>query len=69
MKPQPRCFFKQAIDNNRFPNKIVMDKSGSNFEGLENINFLLMLAGIISFIEIHQESYETDDGLQSILFC
>jgi putative transposase len=45
-------FFKQAIDNNGFPNKVVMDKSGSNFVGLENINFLLMLAGIISFIEI-----------------
>jgi uncharacterized membrane protein len=29
-----------------------MDKSGANYAGLENINMLLMLAGLISFIEI-----------------
>ena len=34
-----------------------MDKSGANFVGLENINFLLMLAGIISFVEILQIKY------------
>ena len=39
------AFFKQAIDNNGFPKKVVMDKSGANYVGLENINFLLMLAG------------------------
>ena len=46
------AFFKQAIDNNGFPKKVVMDKSGANYVGLENINFLLMLAGLISFVEI-----------------
>ena len=50
-------FFKQAIDNNGFSKKVVMDKSGSNFVGLENINFLLMLAEIISFVEILQIKY------------
>ena len=50
-------FFKQAINNNGFPKKVVMDKSGANFVGLENINFLLMLAGIISFVEILQIKY------------
>jgi putative transposase len=54
-----------------------MDKSGANFVGLENINVLLMLAGIISFVEIIQikylnniieqdhrfiKNYETNDG-------
>ena len=34
-----------------------MDKSGANFVGLENINFLRMLAGIISFVEILQIKY------------
>jgi putative transposase len=34
-----------------------MDKSGASFVGLENINFLLMLAGIISFVEILQIKY------------
>ena len=51
------AFFKQAIDNNGFPKKVVMDKSGANYAGLENINFLLMLAGIISFVEILQIKY------------
>jgi len=31
-----------------------MDKSGANYAGLENINLLPLLAGIISFIEIIQ---------------
>jgi len=43
---------KQAIDNNDFPKKIVIDKSSTSYAGLENINLLPMLAGIISFIEI-----------------
>ena len=51
------AFFKQAIDNNGFPKKVVMDKSGANYAGLENINILLMLAGIISFVEILQIKY------------
>ena len=33
-----------------------MDKIGANnYAGLENINFLLMLAGLISFVEILQK--------------
>ena len=51
------AFFKQAIDANGFPNKVVMDKSGANYAGLENINILLMLAGLISFVEILQVKY------------
>jgi putative transposase len=51
------AFFRQAIDGNGFPVKVVMDKSGANQAGLENINFLLMLAGLISFIEILQVKY------------
>ena len=31
-------FFKQAINGNGFPHKIVMDKSGANYAGIENIN-------------------------------
>lgn len=34
-----------------------MDKSGANYAGLENINILLMLAGLLSFIEIFQVKY------------
>ena len=42
---------------NGFPKKVVMDKSGANYAGLENINILLMLAGLISFVEILQVKY------------
>jgi putative transposase len=51
------AFFRQAIDGNGFPHKVVMDKSGANHAGLENMNCLLMLAGLISFIEICQVKY------------
>jgi hypothetical protein len=33
-----------------------MDKSGANYAGNENINTLLMLAGLISFIEYAKSS-------------
>jgi putative transposase len=38
------AFFKQVIRSNRLPEKVVMDKSGANYAGLENINILLMFA-------------------------
>ncbi len=44
------AFFKQAIDANGFPGKVVMDKSGANYAGIENINMLLMLAGLICWL-------------------
>ena len=34
-----------------------MDKGGANYAGLENVNILLMLAGLISFVEILQVKY------------
>jgi putative transposase len=49
--------FRQAIGTNGFPGKVVMDKSGANYAGIENINMLLMLAGLICFIEICQVKY------------
>jgi len=56
-KAAASTFFKQAIDTNGFPNKVVMDKSGANYAGLESINMLLLLAGLLSFIEICQVKY------------
>ena len=38
------AFFKQAIDANGFSSKVVMDKSGANYAGIENINMLLMFS-------------------------
>jgi len=41
------AFFKQAIDVNGFAKKVIMDKSGANYAGLENINMLLMLGRLV----------------------
>jgi len=51
------AFFKQAIGDNGLPDKVVIDKSGANNAGLENINILLFLAGLICFIDILQVKY------------
>ena len=51
------AFFKQTIDTKGFPHKVVMDNSGANYSDIENINVLLMLAGLILFIEIRQVNY------------
>jgi putative transposase len=45
------AFFKQAINNNGLPDKVVMDKSGANYAGLANINLLLILAGFATLID------------------
>ncbi len=63
------AFFKQAIDTNGFPNKVVMDKSGANCAGLENINMLLMLAGLISFVEILQVKYLPVHGIMTVVLA
>jgi len=55
-------FFKQAINGNGFPHKVVMDKSGANYAGIENINLLLMLAGLISFFH---SAKATIDGIET----
>ena len=57
MREAATAFFKQAINVNGLPSKVVMDKSCANYVGLETINFLLRLAGLISFVEIRQVKY------------
>ena len=51
------AFFKQAIDNSGLPSKVVIDKSGANDAGLENINILFFLAGLYCFIDILKVKY------------
>jgi putative transposase len=51
------AFFKQAIDYNGLPSKVVIDKSGANNVGLENINVLIFLVGLLCFIEILKVKY------------
>ena len=45
------------IDNNGRPEKVVIDKSGANLAGLQNINWLLLLQGWFWLIGILQVKY------------
>ena len=47
------AFFKQAIAHHGLPKKIVIDKSGANNAGLENINLLFFLAGFFVLYRHH----------------
>ena len=51
------AFFKRTIENNGIPEKVVIDKSGANFAGLQNMNIYLMLYGCFQFIDILQVKY------------
>ena len=50
-------FFAQAIRNNGWPDRVVIDKSGANNAGLENMNMLLVLTGLCRLIEVLQVKY------------
>lgn len=52
-----RRFFKQAIDNNNAPEKVVIDKSGANSAGLLWTNVILKFANDSKLIEILQVTY------------
>jgi putative transposase len=51
------AFFARTIKNNGWPEKVVIDKSGANLAGLQNINWLLLLQGWFWLIEILQVKY------------
>jgi putative transposase len=51
------AFFARAIGNNGFPDRVVIDKSGTNLAGLQNMNCLLLLNGWCWLIEILQAKY------------
>lgn len=48
------AFFTRAIGNNDFPDRVVIDKSGANLAGLQNMNYLLILNGWFWLIDILQ---------------
>lgn len=51
------AFFKKAIGSNGWPDKVVIDKSGSNTAGLFNMNCLLAMCGWCWLITIRQTKY------------
>jgi putative transposase len=51
------AFFARTISHNGFPDKVVIDKSGANLAGLENMNCMLILNGWYWLIEVLQVKY------------
>ena len=51
------AFFIRAIGNNGFPDKVVIDKSGSNAAGLFNMNCLLVMHNWCWLIAVLQVKY------------
>jgi len=51
------AFFKRAIQHNGFPHKVVIDKSGANLAGLNNVNCALLLSCWFWLIEVLQVKY------------
>ena len=51
------AFFTRLIGNNGFPDKVVIDKSGANLAGLQNMNCLLILNEWFWLIEVLQVKY------------
>ena len=51
------AFFTRTIGNNIFPDKVVIDKSGANLAGLQNMNCLLIFNGWYWLIEVLQIKY------------
>ena len=50
-------FFACSIRNDGCPDRVVIDKSGANAAGLENMNLLLLLSGWCWLIEVLQVKY------------
>ena len=57
-EPAARRFFQKAIKQHGIPEKVVIDKSGSNAAALETINWQIYFAGMIGcLIEVLQIKY------------
>ncbi len=52
-----RAFFISTIENNGLPEKVVIDKSGSNFAGLTTINCCLLLCGRRQLVDVLRVKY------------
>jgi putative transposase len=55
------AFFRQAINNNGLPDKVVMDKSGANYAGLANILILVLSQ------ELVKAKYALSSGITILL--
>ena len=51
------AFFGRTIGTNGFPDRVVIDKSGANLAGLENMNRLLSMNGWYWLIDVLQVKY------------
>lgn len=51
------AFFVRTVRTSGWPDKVVIDKSGANLAGLENMNIHLLLSGWFWLIEVLQVKY------------
>lgn len=51
------AFFARTINNNGWPEKVVINNSSANLAGLQNMNWLLLFHGWVWLIEILQVKY------------
>jgi putative transposase len=51
------AFIMKTIQTNGFPDKVLIDKSGANLAGFENMNGLLIMNGWFWLIDILQVKY------------
>ncbi|MCM2442249.1 IS6 family transposase [Agrobacterium vitis] len=56
-KSTTSTFFARTIGNSGWPEKVVIDKSGANLAGLQNMNWLLQFHGWFWLIEIVRIKY------------
>jgi len=56
-RDEATAFFIKAIGNNGWPEKVVIDKSGSNTAGLFNMNCLLAMCGWCWLITVRRTKY------------
>jgi len=60
------AFFVKAIGNNGWPEKVVIDRSGSNTAGLFNMNCLLVMCGWCWLITVRRtDTMQTFKSLNS----
>jgi putative transposase len=56
-KAAARRFFERAIGTNGVPDRVVIDKRGTNLTGLESVNVILKFKCSVSTIKILQVKY------------
>ncbi len=63
-----RRFFKQAIGTNRVPDRVLIDKGGTNLAGIKSMNVILKFTSTGRFSMAQRVNGRIDQVLQSYHF-